>query len=160
MKRNIARRTLVIVSVATLCMGLVLTVWHGSTPKVSAQNGCTLATLIGGYGAATAGFINSSSNPNDITIGTFVPFAEAVHFNFDGRGNVSGSSTADYGGQSFPVTFTGSYSVNPNCTGSATFNLGDDNLVHRNLVIVAEGKEVEFVSTDLGLVIAGSMKRR
>ena len=88
------------------------------------------------------------------------PFAEAVHFNFDGRGNVSGSSTADYGGQSFPVTFTGTYSVNPNCTGSATFNLGDDNLVHRNLVIVAEGKEVEFVSTDLGLVIAGSMKKQ
>jgi hypothetical protein len=55
--------------------------------------------------------INSSSNSNDVTIPTFVPFAEAVHFVFEGHGKFSGSSTADYGGTIFPVTFIGTYSV-------------------------------------------------
>jgi hypothetical protein len=121
---------------------------------------CTAAILRGGYGAGTTGLINSSSNSNDITIGTFVPFAEAVHFVFDGKGKISGSSTADYGGMIFPVTFTGTYSVKPNCTGSLTADAGDSGIIHRDLVIVDGGKEVEFVSTDAGLVIAGYMKKQ
>ena len=48
---------------------------------------CTTAILQGGYGAGTTGLINISSNPNDIKIKTFVPFAEAVYFLFDGHGN-------------------------------------------------------------------------
>ena len=43
------------------------------------SHGCTNAILRDGYGAGTTGLINSSSNPNDITIPTFVPFAEVVH---------------------------------------------------------------------------------
>jgi hypothetical protein len=116
--------------------------------------------LRGGYGAGTTGLINSSSNSNDVTIPTFVPFVEAVHFVFDGNGKFSGSSTADYGGTIFPVTFTGTYLVRPNCTGKLTADAGDNGIIHRDLVIVDSGKEVEFVSTDPGLAIAGYMKKQ
>ena len=121
---------------------------------------CTEAILHGGYGAGTTGLINQSSNANDITIPTYIPFAEAVHVLFDGRGNLSGSSSADFGGSSFPVTFQGTYSVKTNCTGSLTVNAGTSGIIHRDLVIVDDGKEVEFVSTDPGLVIAGYMKKQ
>ena len=114
----------------------------------------------GGYGAGTTGLINSSSNSNDVTIPTFVPFGEAAHFVFDGHGKFSGSSTADYGGTVFPVTFIGTYSVKPNCTGSLTADAGSNGIIHRDLVIVDSGKEVEFVSTDAGLVISGYMKKQ
>lgn len=124
------------------------------------SHGCTNAILSGGYGAATTGLINSSSNTTDITIPTFVSFAEVVHFIFDGGGNISGSSTADFGGTSFPATFTGTYSVKPNCTGNLTINAGANGIIHRDLVVVDGGREVEFVSTDPGLVIAGSMKKQ
>jgi hypothetical protein len=120
---------------------------------------CSASILLGGYGAGTTGLINNSSDPNDFTIGTFVPFAEAVRFVFDGGGKVSGSSTADFGGSSFPVTFSGTYSVKPNCTGSLAVNAGGS-IIHRDLVIVDGGKEVDFVSTDPGLVIAGYMKKQ
>src|ERR1017187_9751534 len=124
------------------------------------SHGCTNAILRGGYGAGTTGLINNSSNPNDITIPTFVPFAEAVRFVFDGAGNLSGTSTADFGGSSFPVTFTGTYSVKPNCTGNLTVDAVANGIIHRDLVVVDGGMEVAFVSTDSGLVIAGSMKKQ
>ena len=121
---------------------------------------CTTTILQGGYGAGTTGLINTSGNPNDIRIRTFAPFAEAVYFLFDGHGNLSGTSTADFAGSVFPVTFTGTYTVNSNCTGSLTVDAGASGIVHRDLVIVDAGKEVEFVSTDPGVVIAGYMKKQ
>lgn len=156
MKSTLKRATTVLLVIAglTALTGSKALNVHATTPA------CSNAILRGGYGAGTTGLINNSSNPNDVTIGTFVPFAEAVHFVFDGRGNLSGSSTADYAGFVFPVTFTGTYTVNPNCTGSLTADTDSSGTVHRNLVIVDAGNEVEFVSTDAGLVIAGSMKKQ
>ena len=156
MKTNLKRGTVVLLVIAGL------TALNGSKAfRLHAEpQVCTNAILLGGYGAGTTGLINSSSNPNDVTIPTFVPFAEAVHFVFDGHGKFSGSSTADYGGTIFPVTFTGAYWVKPDCTGKLTANAGDNGIIHRDLVIVDSGKEVEFVSTDAGVVIAGYMKKQ
>ena len=156
MKTNMQRAAVVLLMIAAL------TALTGSKAfRLHADSSaCTNAILRGGYGAGTTGLINSSSNSNDVTIPTFVPFAEAVHFVFDGNGKFSGSSTADYGGTVFPVTFTGTYLVRPNCTGKLTADAGNNGIIHRNLVIVDSGREVEFVSTDAGLVIAGSMKKQ
>jgi hypothetical protein len=156
MKTSSQRGTLVIFLIA----GLVALNGSKSFNLHAASQDCTAAILQGGYGAGTTGLINSSSNPNDVTIPTFVPFAEAVHFVFDGHGRFFGTSTADYGGTIFPVTFTGTYSVKQNCTGSLTADAGDNGIIHRALVIVDGGKEVEFVSTDAGVVIAGYMKKQ
>jgi hypothetical protein len=156
-KINVKRAGAVVLAIAGC-----LTLGRSKTLSLHAaeSHGCTNAILRGGYGAGTTGLINNSSNPNDITIPTFVPFAEAVRFVFDGAGNLSGTSTADFGGSSFPVTFTGTYSVKPNCTGNLTVDAGANGIIHRDLVVVDGGREVEFVSTDSGLVIAGSMKKQ
>lgn len=156
MRTNMQRTALVLLVIAGI---VALNGSKGFTLHADSQV-CTNSILRGGYGAGTTGLINSSSNPNDVTIPTFVPFAEAVHFVFDGKGKFSGSSTADYGGTSFPVTFTGTYFVRPNCTGKLTADAGNNGIIHRDLVIVDSGREVEFVSTDAGLVIAGSMKKQ
>jgi hypothetical protein len=156
LKINVKQFGVVLFAIAS-----VLAVGGSNTSKLHAKSrGCTNAALKGGYGAGTTGLINSSSNPSDVTIPTFVPFAEAASFSFDGAGNLSGTSTADYGGSSFPVVFTGTYSVNSNCTGSMTVDAGVNGIIHRDLVLVDGGKEVEFVDTDPGFVIAGSMKKQ
>ena len=156
LKSNVKRFGAVLFAIAC-----VIAVGNSKTSKLHARGqGCTNAILKGGYGAGTTGLINSSSNPNDVVITTFVPFAEAVHFIFDGAGNISGTSTADYGGSSFPVVFTGSYAVNSNCTGNMTIDAGVNGIIHRDLVLVDGGKEVDFVDTDPGFVIAGSMKKQ
>ena len=41
-----------------------------------------------------------------------------------------------------------------------TINISGGGSINRSLVIVDGGKDIEFVSTDPGLVIAGSMKKR
>ena len=156
-KINVKRAGAVVLAIASL---IALGRSNATNLHAAESHGCTNAILRGGYGAGTTGLINNSSNPNDITIPTFVPFAEAVRFVFDGAGNLSGTSTADFGGSSFPVTFTGTYSVKPNCTGNLTVDAGANGIIHRDLVVVDGGREVEFVSTDSGLVIAGSMKKQ
>jgi hypothetical protein len=149
----------------TLILTLIL-VGRTSTPTVRAEDndehhGCSLETLHGSYGSGTTGLINSSSDPNAITIGTFVPYAEAALFTFDGRGNLSGQAEPDFGGQIGPLgTATGSYTVDATCTGTMTINISGGPVLHRSLVIVQDGRNIEFVSTDPGLVIAGSMKKQ
>jgi hypothetical protein len=119
---------------------------------------CGMQVLRGGYGAGTTGLINT--DPNSTQIGAFVPFAEAARFDFERQGNVHGSSSVDFGNFVSPVTFTGTYTVKANCTGNLTINAGAHGIVHRDLVIVSGGSEVDFVSTDPGSVIAGSMKKQ
>ena len=156
-RMNIKRAgTLVLVIASFVALGRSITL----SLNAAESHRCSTALLRGGYGASTTGLINSSSNPNNITIPTFVPFAEVVHFISDGGGKISGSSTADFGGTSFPVTFRGTYSLKTNCTGNLTINAGANGIIHRDLVLVDGGREVEFVSTDPGLVIAGSMKKQ
>ena len=156
MKIHLKRVTAVLLVLA----GLAVVTGSKASMLQAKPQACTTAILRGGYGAGTTGLINISNNPNDIKIKTFVPFAEAVYFLFDGDGNVSGTSTADFGGFVSPVTFTGTYTVNANCTGNLTVDAGASGIVHRDLVIVDAGKEVEFVSTDPGVVIAGYMKKQ
>ncbi len=156
MKTDWKRAATALVVVAGLAALTGSKAWklHATTPA------CSNSILRGGYGAGTTGLANTSGNPNDIRIRTFVPFAEAAYFAFDGHGNLSGSSTVEFGNFVSPVTFTGTYTVNANCTGNLTVDAGASGIVHRDLVIVDGGKEVEFVSTDPGAVIAGSMKKQ
>jgi hypothetical protein len=48
--------------------------------------------------------------------------------------------------------------VNSNCTGNITVDAAVNGIVHRDLVLVDGGKEVDFVDPDPGFLIAGSMK--
>ena len=149
-------------ALSLLCVIAVLTALTGTKEfKLHANPpACSLAILQAGYAAGTTGLINTSGNPQDIRIRTFAPFAEAALFVFDGRGNLSGTSTVNFAGVVTPVTFTGTYTVNTNCTGSLTLGAGDNGTIHRDLVITDGGKEVEFVSTDSGVVVAGYMKKQ
>jgi hypothetical protein len=48
--------------------------------------------------------------------------------------------------------------VNPDCSGSLTFNT-TVGTINRHLEIL-DGETVDFVHTDAGLIIAGTMKKR
>src|SRR5438105_15804039 len=74
---------------------------------------CSLANVAGSYGYTTSGFVA-------IAPGTFLPAAAAGRITFDGNGHVNGIQTRDVAGSSLDDTYSGSYSVNPNCTGSFT----------------------------------------
>ena len=125
----------------------------GIVAKVYAENGCSLRTLNGSYGAAGDGLIAIGEPP--VTSSNTIPIAVAGVQMFDGTGNFSLSNTTNLGGLVFPSTGTGTYTVNADCTGSVTANVSNGEVLHFNIVIVDHGKQILNVSTDSNIVAFG-----
>jgi hypothetical protein len=104
MKRNIARRTLVILSIATLYMSLAATA-QAQGPS------CSLALAAGKYGGSDSGTV--------ISIG---PRAAVFQLTADASGNINGKVTASLNGSVTRTTLSGTYTVNPDCTGTTSFD--------------------------------------
>ena len=114
-------------------------------PGARAQGGahCSNATLRGSYSATITGTLGTS------------PFAELDLVTSTGNGTFSGSGTNSTGGVISSVTFTATYTVNSDCSGSAVLSTG----VTQNFNIKADGSEVMFIATNSGATITGDAKR-
>jgi hypothetical protein len=114
--------------------------------KRQALEACTNAVIEGRYGLTLNGKIRDRG------------LAGAVGFlTFDGKGSASYAATAVYEDTGLDhVTLEGSYTVNPNCTGSlllgasATFEF----------VIVGDGEEILQVATQSDRVVTWTMKKQ
>lgn len=122
------RRTMNFAIVLTAFSAVVLLM----APNAHAGTGCSNRTLRGAYGATITGTIAG------------LPFAELDLVSADGKGNFSGTGTVSYNGSVSTVTFTATYTVNSNCSGSASLSTG----VTQNLIIKADGSEVFFIGTN------------
>ena len=157
-KIKVAFGTLV-VAAALIAVGVGFP--SGALPKVHAQEGalqdgresCSLETLKGGYGLTFHGL--GTSGPVPAPIGAFIPVAGVGTVTFDGNGNLSLSETVSFGGQVVPLMTTGTYTVNPDCTGSL-----QTSAAHVNFVIVHHGKEIRAISTDQGHVATVNLEKQ
>ena len=73
----------------------------------------------------------------------------------DGKGNLSGTVTKSEYGTPLTVTFTGTYSVAKNCTGSVTFGDQDGETRHVNFVFDNSDKGWQAIQTDSGRIMSG-----
>jgi len=74
---------------------------------------------------------------------------------YDGNGNTTNTFTASLNGTiDKGVTVTGTYTVNPDCTGSLAQNGS-----HYEFVVAPDGSTVFWIATDTGLVFSGSQVR-
>ncbi|PYK08432.1 MAG: hypothetical protein DME61_10030 [Verrucomicrobia bacterium] len=87
---------------------------------------------------------------------------EAGLYTFDGAGGFTARNVLNFGGgailnASWSQTFTGTYTVNTNGTGTMTWT---DH--RRHFVIGAGGNELKYVGTDpnTGIVVGGSMVKQ
>src|SRR5438128_10481687 len=122
MKRNIARSTLLILFAATLVVSMAATA-RAEGPE------CTLALTAGTYGFTTGGTV--------VGIG---PRVSQGIFTLDAAGNLlDGKGTASLNGSVADETFSGTYTVNPDCTGTFAidiFNLSGNKIITATLDIV------------------------
>jgi hypothetical protein len=112
------------------------------TPAAKAAGmGCSNATLRGTYSDQDTGTI--------VGVG---PFAGVNVDSFDGKGNLTISGISSLNGNVSPGVETGTYQVNPDCTGTYTVS-GGGITIDGFFVIDQAGKELLIVITDPGTVI-------
>jgi hypothetical protein len=118
---------------------------------VAEESGCGTQTLRGSYIYSANGFLAASPGQ-----GPFTPIAEAGVYVFDGAGDLSTTNTLSFGGVIIPRTAEGSYTVNADCTGSATADGG----VAFNFAVTRSGHEMRFVATTATVSVMGTMTRQ
>ena len=117
----------------------------------SSAGQCSNATLKGTYVFANDGY--------QITASDRVPFAEAGNGVYDGKGHVQGLVSVSTNGQITRLShYTGTYTVNPDCTVTETDTTSGGTL-HFDEFVRPDGSLFTLVETDPGVVASGSESR-
>jgi hypothetical protein len=137
MNRNTTLRLLVAALVATFVLSM--------GPLAQAASGkCSLSKLAGTYGLTTTGSIPG--------IG---PVAAVGLMTLDASGNISGSQTRSLNGDIADETFTGTATVNSDCTGTDTVSVFESGVLVRTstlkLVFDDAGRSARAIFTSIVL---------
>ncbi|MCI0389147.1 MAG: hypothetical protein MOB07_10345 [Acidobacteria bacterium] len=111
---------------------------------------CSAGTLKGRYGSSVTG-----------TLAGLGPVWIVGWSDFDGIGSFTAADTASLNGAISNRSYSGTYQVNADCTGSLKFVLPPPRVLERNFnfVLVDGGKEGFAIETDPGTGISGVFKR-
>lgn len=135
--QHAASRTLTVTCVVALALVAV------SAAQAGTQK-CTLATVAGTYGLTTTGSIPG--------IG---PVAAVGVVTLDKSGNISGSQTRSLNGAVADETFTGTFIVNPDCSGTEVVQVFENGVLARtstlNLVFDNNGRSGRAIITSIVL---------
>src|SRR5262249_55823121 len=140
-RESLAGRTLMKRTAMSVALAIAALAWVGAK-QVNAQEGegCSVATLNGTFGIQVTGSI--------VAFGPIGPVAEAGLIRFDGTGGVSQTTTVSLNGTIIPdrSSLSGSYQVNPDCTGDLSLVLpvgpGVTTTSTSHFVIVDHAKEI------------------
>ena len=122
----------------------------GASARAESDDGpCSNRTLQGDYGFAVEGIIMVIPGVQ-LPPGAALPVRGVAMTHFDGKGNLTQVDHIVVNGMPPPVEWTsgtGPYSVNSNCTGTATINILGNPLspVILHFVVVRQGKEIHTV---------------
>ena len=109
-----------------------------------------MATLNGTY-------VFSGQGEVPVTGGTTGPLAVAGIQVFDGRGHAHGFYSQSANGKiSRRVSFTATYTLNRDCTGTHTATDATGTVRHTDQYSLPSGSRVTFVGTDPGVVFSGT----
>jgi hypothetical protein len=147
MRRATIAKAFAITVAAALALGIA--------PKAQAgDKECSNATLTGRFAFTSTGFI---TDPPDLA----GPFAIVGTQTFDGDGAFTAAATVSQNGNIVPVSIAGTYTVNPDCTGTFTAQISPvDVTTHLFFVIDDDGKELQLIQTDPGVVVTGIARRQ
>ena len=118
----------------------------GLAPKIQAQQQCSNASLRGGYGFHASATVVPAGTPKNI-VGVFT---------FDGRGSWTATLTINDNGSVFPQPDSGTYLVNPDCTGKLFPNTGGS----FQAVVVEGGNEFYLMRIEPSTVVQYSTAKK
>jgi len=123
---------------------------------------CSANTVAGTYGIQTSGFSHFTAPQAPDFITHFGPIASVGLAEFRRDGTVSTSETANVAGLVFPFTGTGTFTVNPDCTGtlSRVITTPGNPTEMIAFVVVQEGAKMLLMGTSPGgILYTGSLER-
>ena len=145
-----ARSTIIAVSASLLLSSFAT--------RVSAEPPCNNGNLVGSYAFNVHGTNVSAPLP-----GGPGPFAAVGKNTYDGRGHMRGVIVVSSNGVIIPATYTGTYHVTADCTGSksATLSIGGavGPTVDFDFVIDNELREIQMIVSDSGFAVSGSARK-
>jgi hypothetical protein len=125
------------------------------TPAAYAQGSCTNARAAGTYSVSCSGW--TAAGPG----GSLLPMMQVGVATGDADGNWSGTTTINIGGLTVipGATVTGKTTVNPDCTGTITYNKGTPTETNISYVMNPKTDETFGLITDKGTVVSCVLKR-
>lgn len=159
------KKTLTVLLVAATLATLLMSGPTGKNsiaflPVVHAQDetsGCSLTSLKGPYALERQGTIIAQLPGFPAPP---APFGEVNIATFNGAGSFSGSAVVNIGGVALnPVTFTGTYTVNRDCTGTDTVFTSVGVALHNSIVVIAGGQRFISTQTDPWAVVQAKGQR-
>jgi hypothetical protein len=139
MKRSTIAKTFAIGAVATVALGLA----HMAKAE---RRECSVATLEGSFVRRDSGFVTA---PPAIA----GPLAGVSLVTFDGNGAFTSAGFASLNGSVSESTTTGTYTVNPDCTGTYTGLSSTGRTGTAFFVIADNGNEIHILPTNAGASI-------
>ena len=147
MTRTTVAKTFAIAIATTLAVSVATTARAGDQE-------CSDATVKGTFAYTSTGFITS---PPDLA----GPFASVGTQTFDGNGGTTAAAWVSQNGTILPVTITGTYTVDPDCTGTFTVEIAPVGITaHVFFAIDENGAEFRALQTDPGIVVTGIARRQ
>ena len=137
----------------TFTIAAVTAVAIAIAPTAKADDkGCTNASLKGSFSHIATGFITAPPTMAG-------PLAGVGTDTFDGNGGITSAARLSINGNIVTLTATGTYQVNPDCTGTYTiaFQGGRTRLF---FVIDDGGNEIQALCTDPGVVLHHIFRRQ
>jgi hypothetical protein len=127
-----------------------------NSTTVHAQSACAATSFSGAYGYADSGYAYDTQGNLHIA-------ASAGRIVADGNGNLTGADTISVDGVIARRTYTGTYSMNGNCTGSITIQttvagVSGISTSHGDIVAVNNTREINYIQTDQNFVFSGVWK--
>jgi len=128
-------------------LGMLLLVFAAAWAAPAQATQCSLAGAAGKYGFTLNGVVITPNGP--------VPIAAVGKAMLDASGNVSGAEARSVGGGFADETFTGTYTVNADCTGTTTLQFFESgNLVRTSVLSIVfdnNQREIRMVQKSLTL---------
>lgn len=133
---------------------LLLTFAMAASSTLTAHAGCTNATIQGTYAFTIHGTI---LNPD----GSTLLIDGLARTTFDGKGNLTQLDAVAVNGNVAPgwASNTGTYSVNPDCTGTFTVTNGAQPEVHLQMIVAHSGNTIHDMVIDPGIATTAEAER-
>jgi len=132
---------------------LILALAASSTLKAHAS-GCTNLTIKGAW-------VNSLHGLIFLPDGTSLVLTGVTKTTYDGSGNLTALDASGVNGN-VPTgwrTGTGTYTVNPDCTGTETISFPGQADIHAQFVLAQSGNKLHYVNVDPGISLSGEADR-